>query len=64
MVSLHETFKPFDLPSLLEQNKCSICSHDFVPPSDPALAEMIRKCQLDLETDKDGRIIYIPEKII
>ena len=61
-IPLDDYFKPFDLPSLLEQNKFSSYTHDFIPLSDPQLKKIIDTHKLDLEYEKDGRIIYIQEK--
>ena len=62
LYSLDDHFKPFDLPSLLKQNKFSSYTHDFIPLSDPELKRMIDEHKMDLEIEKDGRIIYIPDK--
>ena len=61
-MSIYNCFKPFDLTSLLEQNRFSSYTHDFIPLSDPNLNKLIDTHKMDLEYEKDGRIIYIQEK--
>ena len=61
-IPLDGTFKPFDLPALLQENKFSSFSHDFVSITDPYLADMIREHQINLEMDENGKVIYLPDK--
>ena len=56
-IPLDDYFKPFDLPSLLEQNKFSSYTHDFILLSNPQLKQIIDTHKLGIEYEKDGKII-------
>ena len=60
---LDDTFVPFDLPKLMEEQRRSSFSEDFCSMADNDLKALISKHQLDHEIEEEGKIIYLPKDI-